>query len=346
LADNLIGTFETGELLEGLNQSLRPRRFLLERVFGGNFRAFETQHVLVDWKKGRRRMAPFINHRIGGKLVERTSWATNIYTPPMIGPRDIYTGEGAMGRAFGEVIGGSMSPTDRDAAAMADALGEHDDLITRRIEWMAAQLLATGVIPIVGDGVEDTIDVGFDHTDTLSGTSCWGESASDIRGDLRRWALSILQRTGILPDTCILGLDAVTAFSKDANLKEELDVRNLMIGSATQQNLPNGAMYLGTIDGIEVFGYPEWYIDDTTGVETAMIPADAAILFPSAGRNPGARIVYGAFYDVEDRTTYVGPRIPRTWTDKGANCRYTEVISRPVPVIPDSDSWLVAKVIE
>jgi len=119
----------------------------------------------------------------------------------------------------------------------------------------------------------------------------------------------------------------------------------VMVGMIDVRELPNGIEYLGTINGVDFFGYDEWYIDDDTGVETPMVPADTVVVFASADRNPGARMLYGAYYDVEDATTYAGARIPRTWTDKGANARFMELVTFPLPFVPDVDSWLIATVL-
>jgi hypothetical protein len=346
MKSNLIGTNDTATMLEAINATPRPRTFLRDRLFGTQQVTFETQHVMLDFIKGKRALAPFVSRYIGGKLVETQAMTTKLYIPPMVAPRGIIRGDQAFGRAAGEVIGGSMSPDERMDQQKAEKLVLHDNLITRREEWMCAKLLGTGVIPIVGEGVKDEIDLGFTNTDTLSGTACWGSTASKPIEDLRGWKATCIKLSGITPDTMVLGEDAADAFLEDTRVQQMLDRQNMNIGKVDIQDLPNGAEYLGTIVGVDVFAYPEWYIDDTTGVETPMIAANAAILFPSVNRAVGSKMLYGAYYDVEDETTYVGARIPRTWTDKPSNQRFMEVVSFPVPQVADADSWLVATVVE
>lgn len=345
MKSNLIGTFDTVAMIGALDATPRPRTFLRDRLFGGRFTSFETQHVAADFKKGKRSMAPFVNRNIGGKLVEAMSWATQLYTPPMVAPRAIFRGDEALGRAYGEVIGGSMSPDERAAAAVARRLDEHDWLITRREEWMLAKMLATGTIVIAGEGVSDEINLNFTNTDTLAGNNVWGGTTSKPVENIRYWKRVVLQQSGVTPDTMVLGADASDAFLEDTHVQALLDKKNAMVGQVNLADLPNGVEYIGNIAGVDIFCYPEWYIDDSTGLETAIIPTDKAILFPSAARNPGAQMLYGAYYDVEDEATYVGSRIPRSWTDKDKNARYIEVVTFPVPFMPDADSWLVATVI-
>ncbi len=70
-----------------------------------------------------------------------------------------------------------------------------------------------------------------------------------------------------------------------------------------------------------------------------MIPDTEAVLCCSAQANPAQKMVFGAHYEVSDQTTYVSDLIPRVWVDKGSNTRFMEVVSYPVPIIPDADSW-------
>jgi hypothetical protein len=344
-ATNLIGTYDTALMLEAINATPRPRTALRERVFGGRVTAFETQYVLCDWLKGKRSMAPFVSRVIGGKLVEKLAMTTKRYEPPMVAPRGIFRGDEAFERMPGEVIGGAASPDDRAQATIARQLDMHDQLITRREEWMIAKMLTTGVIPIVGEGVSDEIDLGHTLTDVLSGVSLWSATTAEILANVRDWRRSVVQASGITPDTMILGADAADAFLADETIQETLDKKNVMVGMIDVRQLPNGIEYLGTINGVDFFGYDEWYIDDDSGVETPMVPADTVVVFASADRNPGARMLYGAYYDVEDAATYAGARIPRTWTDKGANARFMELVTFPLPFVPDVDSWLIATVL-
>ncbi len=41
-----------------------------------------------------------------------------------------------------------------------------NDATTRREEWMAVQAIVTGTIPIVGEGVNETIDFGLTNKKT------------------------------------------------------------------------------------------------------------------------------------------------------------------------------------
>lgn len=335
-------TFDISTMLEAINGTPRPRTFLRERLFGGKFTAFESDYVLADFQKGRRALAPFVSRTIGGTLVEKLSMTTSRMQPPMVAPRGIYRGSDAFERLPGEIIGGSMSPDDRAQQAIAAQMALQDDMDTRTEEFMCAQLLTLGKMVIKGEGVDTEIDFGHTQTETLTGNDVWGGSASAIRKNLRDWKRQVIQASGITPDTLVLGADAADLFLSDEQILFQLDIRNAQMGNVDVRDLPNGAQYLANIEGLDVFGYDEWY--DDSGTAQPMIPAKAAVIFPSSDRNIGAQMLYAAYYDATDEVTYVGARIPRTWTDKASNARYIEMITFPLPFLPDVDSWLIAKV--
>ena len=107
-----------------------------------------------------------------GKLVERGGYQTKTYKPPYI--KEIIPTEAAnlMLRAAGETIYQQNVglPAQRAARQLGLDLAELDDMITRREEWMAAQALFTGQITVIGDGVDDLIDFGYesDHKVVLT----------------------------------------------------------------------------------------------------------------------------------------------------------------------------------
>lgn len=341
---NLVGTFDTFEMLEAINATPRPRTFFRETCFGGRQHESLTKYVTADFMAHNRALAPFVNRYMGGKLIEKTPFESRRYEPPMVAPRAVFRGDEAFERGFGEVIGGNTDPDSRMAQLTARELNKHDLMVTRREEWMIAQLLTTGVITIVGEGVTDSIDLNHTNQVVLSGTSLWGQADAEPIMNLRDWKRQVIRLSGITPDTMVLGATAAKEFLKDSQVQSLLDNRRMNLGNVNPRDVPSGAIYIGTIEGVDIYEYPEWYIDDATGTEMPLIPDTAAILFPSAARNPGALMVYGAYYDMAKKAVVAGARIPRSWIDEPKNVQFTELVSMPLPVIPHVDSWLIATV--
>ncbi|MCE5200556.1 MAG: major capsid protein [Armatimonadota bacterium] len=341
----LLGNYDTATMLEVVRATPRVKTFLRDRLVGGNIKPVETQDVMFDFVKGTRSMAPIVSRVIGGKLVEKQSVVTGKYRPPMLAPRGVFRGDEAFERMPGEVIGGAASPDERAAAYAAEQILAHETLIARRWEWMWAKLLSTGVISLEGEGVKDTITVGHTLNVVLNGADLWNTATADILGDIDDGCDEVIEACGITPDTLILGKDAAKCFMANEKVQKALDVRNFNVGSVNPRELPNGAVYIGTYGPVEIFRYPEWYRDDTTKASTPMIPVGAAILCCSQTRNPSQKMVFGAHFEVAEERTYVSELIPRVWTDKPSNTRFLEVVSYPVPIIPDVDSWLVMTVL-
>lgn len=339
--------FDVLTMLQAINNTPRPKTFLLNLLFGGRIKTFTTAEVMVDVTKGKRRMAPFVSPFVGGKLMEREGRAVQSYRPPLIQPRDVLTPERLQTRMAGESIVSALSPADRLAQEQADVLDSFDQSITRREEWMGSQLIFTGAIHMLGEGVDENFSIGFTNTETLSGADLWSVATADPIGDINRWRRTVQEKSGITPNAVVMGPDVSNAFCNHSAVQNQLDVRRMEMGIIKPQELPNGATYLGTLarEGVDLYEYAEWYVDDATGLSKPMVPATYLALVPTAERNPGAQVLYGAWTEMSKATTYEGARIPRVWSEEGPNATYIEVVSRPLPLMPDADAWFVAKVL-
>ena len=116
---------------------------------------FPTKSVDVDFKKGTRKLAPFVHPRMPGKTVANTGYQTKTYTPPQLAPDTITTVDDLLERMAGENPYSGKTPAQRAVEKLARDFSKLDEMITRREEWMCAQALYTGVIPIIGDGLNE-----------------------------------------------------------------------------------------------------------------------------------------------------------------------------------------------
>lgn len=336
-----IDLFSTRTMLEAVRQ-MQPVRTFLKNTFFTNVRTFDTEHVDVDIIKGKRRMAPFVSPKIGGKVVERLGYRTNTYKAPMLAPKLATTAEQLLKRLPGEPLYSGMSPEDRAAEQLGRDLAELDEIITRREEWMCAQALFTGQIHIVGDGVDEVIDFGLTNKEVLAGTAKWSDPNSDPLADLKRWRREIIKASGFSPDIVIMSSDAADAFLAHEKVQKLLDLRLVDTGQINPQTLPNGATYIGRIAevGVNIYTYDEWYLDDD-GIEKPMVPEKTVLMASTAARFD---MLYGAFIDAEEGVFDL-PRIPRSWVEKDPSVRWVQMISRPLPVPQNIDSIYVATVL-
>ncbi|WNF36414.1 major capsid protein [Bacillaceae bacterium IKA-2] len=343
-----INIYDTRTMLAAI-EMMMPVNTFLKSTFFSTPKPFTTEHVDVEYKKGRRKMAPFVSPRIAGQVMDRQGFTTKTFKPAPIKPKRIITGDDINKRLMGENIYSQRSAAQRAAELLAADLSEMDEAITRREEWMAAQVLFTGKVDIVGDGVDSTLDYGFTNKETLSGTDLWSDkAASDPIADLKRWRIDVIKSSGITPDRVIMSSDVVDAFVEHPKVKEVMDNRRIILGQIQPQTLADGVTYIGAISslGLDIYSYDEWYYDEVAKVEKPMVPEATLAIVSTRARSS---MLYGAvtLTDAQSNNfmTYEGSRIPDSWIQKDPAARFLQIHSMPLPVPHEVDSWFVAKVI-
>lgn len=335
-----INIYETRTMLQAVEQRMPVHTFLLNTFFSDSETQL-TEKIDVDYKKGKRKMAPFVAPRIGGVIMEREGFTTKTYKVPKIAPERILTVDDISKRGMGENIYSQKTPEERAIEALAKDIDELDDQITRREEWMCREVLFNGKVTMKGEGLEQVVDYSFTNKETLSGDNLWTSELSDPIEDLKGWRLSIIQKTGKAPNVVIMSSDATDAFVKNVKVKEYMDKRRINIGNIEPSIKDDAVTFIGKFPalGIEIYSYDEWFLDDDE-VEQPMVPV-GHILMGSKGMN---KRLYGAVTQMENGTfvTYEGTRVPKKWDDEKNETKNIRLSSRPLPVPDDVDSWYVA----
>jgi len=103
-----VNLYETRTMMRVLRQMKPARSFFRNTFFGpfGTGQLFQTEHIDIDIVRGTRRMAPFVNPKHEGKLVESQGYETWTYKPPYIKPKLVTTAEDFQKRMPGEFIYG------------------------------------------------------------------------------------------------------------------------------------------------------------------------------------------------------------------------------------------------
>ena len=149
-------------------QKLPPVRTFFRSTFFKHEETFVTKNVDVDFKKGSRKVAPFVSRVIGGKVVPNTGYETKTYTPPLVAPEKVTTVDDLLQRRPGESLYSGRTPAERAVLKMADDFKELREMILRREELMCVQTIFTGTIPIIGDGVNEVIDFSFTNKEKIT----------------------------------------------------------------------------------------------------------------------------------------------------------------------------------
>jgi hypothetical protein len=270
-------------------------------------------------------------------------------------------------RSMGENIYSQQTPADRQAERLAEDLVFFDKTTTRREEIMCRDILTTGKCIMKGyiddttkGTVNETIDYNFSQIVTLSGSDLWTNSSSAPIKNLETWRRLIIKNSDGAPNICLMASNIVDDFINNSGLTKVLNP-NVMLGSISpvingqaQNSLTpasisladynNSLTYVGTLPGLgmEIYTYDAWY-EDENGITQQMIPDNTVIL----GKKNMASMYYGAVTQMEmdgEFYTYEGKRIPKTWSELGANARMIRESARPLPVPQVMEDWLVATV--
>ena len=331
-------------------QKLPPVRTFFRSTFFRNEETFVTEKIDVDFKKGNRKVAPFVSRVIGGKIVPNTGYKTESYTPPLVAPEKVTTIDDLLKRQAGENPYSGRTPAERAVLKMSTDFVELREQIVRREELMCCQSIFTGTIPVIGDGVNEVIDFNFTNKETIStATKKWTNAASDPIADLKRWHETV-QKTGFVNcDICVMGTEVANAFVNNEKVMKALDVKNFNLAVIQPKQLPNGVTYIGTIHelGLDIYKYNEWYLDDwtdeTAPVEKPLVPVNTLALLSTTAEYS---MYYGAITLIDDATgnfrTVEGKLVPDTWAKRKPARRFLSLSSAPLCVPHDVDSWFVA----
>jgi hypothetical protein len=336
-------------MLQAIEKMPSAKTFLRDTFFS-NIVTSVNEKIDVDFKKGKRKMAPFVAPRVGGIVMDRQGFSTKTYSVPKIAPQRVMTGDDITSRGMGENIYTNRTPEQRAADLFAKDYVELDDYITRREEWMCRELLLNGKITMKGyvdtnneKTVDEVVDYGFTNTAALASTAKWDTDTADIHGDLKAKRLEVLKKSGKAPTVVIMESSVVEDFIKNATIQKFYDNTRYNIGQI-QPRIVNEAVtfvtYITDLD-LQIFSYDEWFIGDD-GVETAMLPSGTVIL----GRPGMGKRLYGGITQIEGEefVTFEGQRIPKNWVDRNNDTKMLRISARPLPVPEDVDDWYVLTV--
>jgi hypothetical protein len=324
----------TTSVLNGVVETLKPAPQFLLDMFFPTIQTETTEEIHFDVFDGKRRLAPFVSPLVEGKIVEQQGFSTNTYAPAYIKDKRVFDPSKAFKRLAGEQIAGTMLPMDRQRALMARNLTESIDMIHRRMECMAASVLLTSALTISGDGYP-SVSLSFgrssDCVKDISGaaTQKWSATTAKPLDDLQDWAQVVMQKTGIYPRTVIMPVDVWKHFRANDQVKDRLDLRrvsqgNMNLGAADQE----GGVFMGNVDGFDIYVYSGWYAAENDGTETAIWTAKKIVLTSPAMK--GVRC-FGAIKDeaagLQAREYFV-----KSWVQEDPSVRFVLVQSAPLVV--------------
>lgn len=352
-----LDIFSTHTMLAAVQEINPLHTFLRDRYFPTNDSTdlFATEDVLVEYKDGSKKLAPFVAPRKGGVTVLREGYRMDRYTPPFIAPKRPMTADDLKKKGFGEALFSNLTPEQRQGALMMMDFEEMDGMISRREEAMAAETLLTNgcIMKHIADdkaeGEEMSIQFfdGGENPAQFTPSVDWDKEGADIIGDIFA-VCEMLAAKGLASTDLIVSPDVGSAILADETILKMLDNRNIAIGGVDPAQLPNGVTKIARLNCkghvVDVLQYSESYTDDE-GKNVPYITAGKAIVTaPGCGRT-----LYGAVTQVEQADgqfhTYTAKRVPKYVSNAPGNTRELYLTSCPLCIPNNKNAWVVINAI-
>ena len=310
-----------------------------------------TTDVVVDFYKGKRRVAPFANPSGVSGVAQKIGYSNTRYETPLVAVKDVTDIEDVLQRLPGELLVNSgIGLEQRGMELMATTLQDFNEQIARREEVMAAQALFAGTIDVIGEGVNYKIDIPFTNKSTVSTLWDAASSTADPLADLRTAALKCMENGYRKPNICVMARNAYSAFVQRLTQLGYLDQRHLLDVDLAPEMENENVTYCGHLRelDLDVYLYDEWYVDDWSDEvlkEKPMVPMGKVLLASTRARTS---VYYGilGFTDVLTRQIrqVIGARGADSWVSKEPDQRFLKLMSRPLPIPHEVDSWYVLTV--
>lgn len=342
---------DTISLIGAVERMTPSASFLLDAFFPRVPETAMTTVIEVQYKKGARRLAPFITRGAKGINVERDAMESQFYKAPMMGPRRVIDPDIINERGFGEGVYSSTSPAERAANMQAYDLIDLQNMIINRKNKMAADILTAGKCEIHGfadDGkteLLDTIDYGFEQK--LTPAKTWNQAGAGIYTDIGNMSAEIQQNAGVVPTVMVIGKNVFQYMISNDEMMKWLAIPsrdNLALFSFAPRITSPQVTRVGMISALnlEVYTYGETYLDDDDKVKPFIGDDDCIIAVPGRGRQ-----LHGAVTLVNDQgtgyNTFASPYVPYYDGNKESQTVALSMYSRCVLAPETVNDWAVIK---
>ena len=349
-----IDIYSTARLIQAV-EGINPASSFLRDTYFPSVAAdvFNTEQVLVEYKDGDRRLAPVVTPYQNGFPMTRTGTEMSAYTPPTVAPKRPITLDDVTKRGFGEALFGEVSPQQRAQLLAMSDLSELDAAITRREEWMCAQVMTENGVTLTQIADDDAAGtpgvVRYYSEDSnpaaVSVTTKWDADGADILGDMADMVHKLTQ-AGLPAADFVCAPDVADAIVNDERVYRLLDNRRYQLGEVVPAVEAPGASLMCVLSvrghNIRVISYDETYTDDSGAAQTYIAPGSGVMTAPRAGH-----MLYGAVSQIEQADgefhTYGRRRVPKYVANADDNVRTLTLSARPLPAPMNKNPFIVAK---
>lgn len=357
MPNNTLNFFDT-YIMIAIMEEVTPRAtFFRDRYFTtGENDIIAADKVLVEYRKGDRRMAPFVSRRVGDIPMDRRGYTVSEYEPAYIAPSRLLTMDDLRKRGFGEALYARSTPAERAARLIRDDLTDLENFIVRHEEWMCAQVMINNAcemqtyVDATTEG--EKLFVNYydgpvsEHTFTVANK--WDSGTGNYRFDVRAMC-RMLSKRGLPAADLLLGSDVADFISEDKRTAELLDKNSgIFLGNGIREQLTayDGVTFMGVLSfgghNLNVFSVDERYLDDDDVDKPMLAPKDVIVTAPNCGSLKYGQITQIDFGAIAP-TTYSARRVPKLVVDQENDQRKLRSGTRPLAVPKNYCPYIYAK---
>lgn len=299
-----INELKWASLTGSVNEMKSPAQFLHRMLFLSNQQTVSTEDIELSVLTKSRESAPFVRKNGEAVMVQGTGYTFQTVPAPNIRIKIPFTPSQLLfGRqpgtvifpSAGEQVSSVQAHINRDLQAMAD-------MVTNSQEYLAAMAIQ-GVISYEVDE-EEVFQISYPKPagNTVTLSTFWDDATpADVEFNLNLYTAKKIasDEVGLAVTDCVLGEEAAEALLSlvAGGHVKALDVQNISAGQASfvEQFTDDGAIYMGSLDGIRFWGYPRTI--SVNGTATNLVrPKYAEFIC----RSPAAQFVeyFGAIPDM------------------------------------------------
>lgn len=341
-----MSMYDTRTMLEALKTTPPIFTFLHDTFFSQSI-LMRTEKAEVDIVRGGVKASVFVAPRVKGILETRKGFETYEITTPRLAPERVLTGEDLAKRQPGENVYTVHSPKEIAARIMMQDYIEMRRENTLAREWLCAKIFQGEAMDIPQyderGNKAGIFNVDFGFRNNIKSKTKWTDANANPIADIEDWIEDkLMGKTSSIPAVVVLDPEAGKAFANNPKVCEVLE-RRAIAGSLQEPT------YKGT--GVTSFGrFTKYNIEVVTYSNIIMFSEEesgqvlgkgTAIISPV---KPGLT-AYGAITQKEKGVwrTYMAEEVPKYVIDDKNEVDVERLTSRPLPLLKDIDSVLVAK---
>jgi hypothetical protein len=202
---------------------------------------------------------------------------------------------------------------------LVDDTRDLSDIIDRRIELFAAQILTRGTIRYRLDGGEyEEFGFGPDVPTVYNPPIPWDAPGAQPISDLKAVRSQIIRDTGVAPDIVVFSDRTADLFTASDQVQTQLNKLHFVVGQIEPTRPAGTAQWLGRLllPALEMWAYSESYIDEFDGESVSdFIPPWACLVGTT---NPSGFTYFGSLAQVDEpgfEETYGIKLVPRLYYD-------------------------------